>query len=192
MKLGIFVRRFWPLLLVLVALIAWWPLFNYLVDFRTPDVGFVTTPNDVVAVMLDTAQVSEDDVVYDLGSGDGRILIAAARRGARAVGYEIDPALVDQSRAAVASAGLADRITIHRGDIFKQDLKPATVITMYLLPNLNAQLRPQLEQLRPRTRLVSHMFSMPGAKPAKKITVKSVETGLEHEVYLYVTPIQWE
>ena len=192
MKLRSFLRRYWPLLIILVALIAWWRLFNYLVDFRKADVAFVTTPNDVVAAMLDTAQVSENDVVFDLGSGDGRVLFAAAHRGARAVGIEIDPGLVEQSQAAVRSAGLVNRITIRRGDIFKQDLTPATVITMYLTPSLNAQLRPQFDHLWPGTRVVSHMFSMPGAKPAKKVTVKSAETGLEHPVYLFVTPTDWE
>jgi precorrin-6B methylase 2 len=193
MKLRAFVRRYkWSILIVLVVAAAWWPAFRYLSDFRQPDVPFVTTPNDVVTAMLDLAEVGENDVVYDLGSGDGRILLAAAGRGARAVGVEIDPDLVDSSRQAVRSAGLADRVTVRRGDIFRQDLTPATVITTYLKPHLNAQLRPQLEQLRPGTRVVSHAFSMPGAKPAKKVTVKSAETGRDHTLYLWVTPIEWE
>jgi protein-L-isoaspartate O-methyltransferase len=189
-----FVRRYkWSILIVFLAAAAWWPAFNYLVDFRPPDVPFVVTPNDVVARMLDLAEVSESDTVYDLGSGDGRIVIAAARdRRARAVGIELNPDLADQSREAVRSAGLADRVTIRRGDIFKQDLTPATVVTMYLKPLVNVQLRPQLDQLRPGTRVVSHMFSMPGAKPAQRIEVQSTETGLAHTIYLWIAPIEWE
>jgi hypothetical protein len=192
MRFWAFLRRWWPIGIVLVAAGLWWPAFNYLVEFRDKDVTFITTPHDVVAAMLDLAEVSAEDTVYDLGSGDGRIVIAACDRGARAVGFEIDPELVDQSSAAIRAAGYADRATIRRGDLFKQDLSGATVITLYLKPYLNAQLRPQLEKVHPGTRIVSHMFSMPGAKPARKLTVKSNETGMEHVVYLWVTPIEWE
>jgi SAM-dependent methyltransferase len=101
MRVLAFVRRYrWSVLLVLVAGLGWWLAFDYLVDFRKPDVPFVTTPHDVVAAMLDLAEVSEGDTLYDLGSGDGRVLLAAARRGARAVGIEIDPELARQSREA--------------------------------------------------------------------------------------------
>src|SRR6516162_8343558 len=133
MRLWAFVRRYkWSILIVLAAAALWWPAFNYLADFRAPDVEFVGTPPEVVAAMLDLGGVTKEDTVYDLGSGDGRILIAAARdRGARAVGIEIEPDLVKQSRAAVREAGLADRVTVRRGDLFKQDLSPATVITLY-------------------------------------------------------------
>ncbi len=192
MKLRAFVRRWWPLGIVLAVAALWWPAFSYLIDFREPDVPFVTTPPDVVAAMLDLAEVSEDDTVYDLGSGDGRIVIAAARRGARAIGVEIDPELAEQSREAVREAGLADRAKIRRGDIFRQDFSPATVVTMYLMPNLNTQLRPQLDKLRPGTRIVSHWFSMPGARPVKKITVLSSEDKIKHDIYMWVTPIEWE
>jgi precorrin-6B methylase 2 len=192
MKLPRWFRRYWPLLIVLAALAAWYPVFDYLVDFRPPDVPFVTTPDDVVAAMLDLAEVTEADTVYDLGSGDGRIVIAAARdRGARAVGIEIDPELVDRSREAIRSAGLGDRARVWRGDIFKQDLRPATVITMYLEPGVNEQLRPQFERLKPGTRIVSHWFRMRGARPVRKIMVKSTDR-VEHPVYLWVTPIEWE
>jgi SAM-dependent methyltransferase len=193
MKLRTFLGRTWWVYLFLLLLgAAWWLAFNYLIDFRTPDVPYVTTPDDVVAAMLDLAEVSEEDTVYDLGSGDGRILLAAAGRGARAVGIEIDPELVDQSRQAIAAAGLSNRVTVRRGDLFKQNLTPATVITLYLRPHLNTQLRPQLDRLQPGTRIVSHMFSMPGAKPVKKVEVKSAETRMEHPLYLWVAPIEWE
>lgn len=193
MRMPRLVRRYWPLLPVLLVVAAAWPAFNYLADFRNPDVAFITTPDDVVAAMLDLADVSEGDTLYDLGSGDGRILLAAARgRGARAVGVEINPGLVEQSRQAVRDAGLEGRVQVRHGDIFKQDLRPATVVTLYLLPDLNLRLRPQLDQLRPGTRVVSHMWSMPGARPIRKITVRSAETKMEHTLYLWVTPIDWE
>ncbi|HUR55541.1 MAG TPA: methyltransferase domain-containing protein [Gemmataceae bacterium] len=193
MKLRTAARRLrWVVLFLAVAAGAWWAAFSYLIDFRTPDVPFVTTPPDVVAAMLDLADVKAGDVVYDLGSGDGRIPIAAAGRGAKAVGVELDPQLVEHSQDKVRVGGLADRVTIRRGDIFKQDLTPATVVTLYLKPLVNKQLRPQLDALRPGTRIVSHMFSMPGAKPAKVIQVPSDETKMDHRLYLWVTPIEWE
>lgn len=188
-----FARRYWPLGIVLAAVAACYPAFHYLVDFRAPDVPFVTTPSDVVAGMLDLGEVSGSDTVYDLGSGDGRIVLAAARdRGATAVGIEIDPALVDRSREAIRVAGLADRATVRRGDIFKEDFTRATAIMMFLKPDVNARLRPQLDACKPGTRVVSHMFSMPGAKPAKRVAIKSSEDGVEHVLYLWVTPIEWE
>jgi predicted O-methyltransferase YrrM len=193
MKLSALFRRYWPLSIVLAAAAAWWPAFNYLIDFRNPDVPFVTTPPEVVSAMLDLAEVSENDTVYDLGSGDGRILLAAARdRNAKAVGIELDPELVKQSRQAIAEAGLENKIRVIRGDLFKQDLTPATVITLYLKPDVNARLRPQLERLRPGTRIVSHQFTIKGAKPVKQISVQEVRAALEHPLYLWVTPIEWE
>jgi SAM-dependent methyltransferase len=194
MKFREFVRQYrWSILIVLTAAALWWPAFNYLVDFRKPDVPYVTTPDDVVAAMLDLAQVTPADTVYDLGAGDGRIVLAAARdRGARAVGVEIDPELAERARAALRAAGVAGRAEVRRGDLFKQDLSGATVVTLYLHPQVNAGLRPQLERLPPGARVVSHMFSMPGAKPAKTVTLRSAETGMEHRLHLWVAPIQWE
>ena len=157
------------------------------------DVQYVPTPDTVVAAMLKLAAVREGDTVYDLGSGDGRIVLAAARdRGARAVGIEIDPALVEQSQKAIVAAGLTNRASVRRGDIFKQDLTPATVITLFLQPHLNAQLRPQLEKCRRGTRIVSHQFSMPGAMPVKTVIFNSPETAMEHPLYLWITPIDWQ
>jgi len=192
MRVRAFVRRWWPIGIILLIGALWWPAFTYLVQFREPDVPFVTTPHDVVTAMLDLAEVCENDTVYDLGSGDGRIVIAAARRGARAVGIEIDTELAEQASDAIRDAGLADRATIRRGDLFMQDFAPATVVTLYLMPNVNTRLRSQLEKLRPGTRIVSHWFSMPGAKPVKKITVMSSEDKIKHDIYLWVTPIEWE
>jgi precorrin-6B methylase 2 len=192
MKWSALFRRYWPLWIVLAAA-AWWPVFDYLVDFRNPDVPFVTTPPEVVSAMLDLAEVSENDTVYDLGSGDGRILLAAARdRKAKAVGIEIDPELVEQSRQAIAEAGLESKVRVIRGDLFKQDLTPATVITLYLKPYVNARLRPQLERLRPGTRIVSQQFTIKGAKPVKHISFQAEPGALEYPLYLWVTPIERE
>ncbi|HEY7308979.1 MAG TPA: class I SAM-dependent methyltransferase [Gemmataceae bacterium] len=193
MKWSSVLRRNWPLLIVVVAAAAWWPAYNYLAGFRKPDVPYVTTPDEVITAMLDLAEVGEKDTVYDLGSGDGRIVLAAARdRGARGVGIEIDPELVDRSRESIRAAGLASKVRVIRGDIFKENLTSATVVMLYLQPNVNERLRPQLDALRPGTRIVSHMYSIKGAKPVKKIEVHSEETGLDHLLYLWVTPIDWE
>lgn len=129
---------------------------------RPPDVKFVGTPQNVVDAMLALAAVTPADVVYDLGSGDGRIPITAAKvYGARGVGIEIDPALVKKATAAAAGAGVADRVRFVQGNIFSADIKEATVVTLYLLQSLNEKLRPRLvRELRPGTRIVSHVFNM--------------------------------
>jgi SAM-dependent methyltransferase len=133
-----------------------------------PDVPYVATPEAVVMGMLDLAQVGPGDVLYDLGSGDGRIVIAAARRGARTVGVEIDPDLVLQSRASARAAGVEDRATFVRQDLFETDFSEATVVTLYLLPGLNMKLRPKLlAELPPGARIVSHTFHMGDWAPAR-------------------------
>ena len=140
-----------------------------------PDVVFIPTPQPVVEAMLDLAKVTSADVVYDLGSGDGRIVITAAKKyGARGVGIEIDPALVKQARANAAAAGVADRVRFVTQDLFKTDLRPATVVTLYLLQSLNERLRPTLvRQLRPGARVVSHVFNMgPEWPAAQTVTIE--------------------
>jgi SAM-dependent methyltransferase len=128
---------------------------------RAPDVIFVPTPAPVVSRMMELARVGEGDVVYDLGCGDGRIVVAAAKRGARkVVGVDIDPERVAEARAAVKAAGVGDRARIVEGDLFEQDLSDASVVTLYLLPELNLRLRPKLLELKPGTRIVSHAFDM--------------------------------
>lgn len=121
---------------------------------------FLTTPDDVVTRMLRLASVGPGDVVYDLGSGDGRIVIAAARDfGARGVGIEIDPALVTQATALAHAAGVADRVIFRTQDVMTADVSEATVVTLYLLAASNVRLRPILtKQLRPGTRIVAHTF----------------------------------
>lgn len=129
---------------------------------RAPDVVFVPTPHSVVARMLEVAKVAPGDTLYDLGSGDGRIVIAAARRfGARGIGIDIDPALIRSSRANADTARVADLVEFREADLFTTDLRSASVVTLYLLPELNLRLRPKLfTELRPGSRVVSHSFDM--------------------------------
>jgi SAM-dependent methyltransferase len=140
---------------------------------RRPDVIWVPSEDDVVTAMLTMAKVTKDDVVYDLGCGDGKIVIAAARQfGARGVGVEIDPTLVEKARAAVKAAGVEDRVTIVQGDIFDPGLQisNATVVALFLLENMNAKLRPRLQkELKPGSRVVSNSFHMGAAWPAERV-----------------------
>jgi len=137
-----------------------------------PDVIFATTPHRVVKEMLKLAEVTKEDVVYDLGSGDGRIVIAAARDfGARGVGIEIDPKLIIESNENARSAGVSDRITFIEKDIFVADTSQATVVALYMLPELNKELLPKLfKELRPGTRIVSHKFGIGDWQPDMTLT----------------------
>jgi SAM-dependent methyltransferase len=152
------------------------------------DVPDVRTPLVVVNEMLRLASISAGDVVYDLGSGDGRILIAAARdRGARGVGLEIDPALVAESTERARRLGLADRVSFLQQDLFQADIRPATVVTLYLSPDLNRRLRPKLlSELRPGSRIVSHNFDMGDWPPSRTLQVSSNEGS--HTLYLWIVP----
>jgi SAM-dependent methyltransferase len=154
------------------------------------EVPDVRTPPVVVNEMLRLANVTSDDVVYDLGSGDGRIVLAAAKdRGARGVGYEIDPALVKQATDRAKSLGLNGRVTFYQGDLFQADLRPATVVTLYLGNELNRRLQPKLmSELRPGSRVVSHNFDMPGWVPTQTMEVSSNQG--RHTLYLWVMPAQ--
>ncbi|WP_375402136.1 SAM-dependent methyltransferase [uncultured Sphingomonas sp.] len=129
---------------------------------RDPDVIYVPTPFAVVDAMLDLAQVKPDDVLYDLGSGDGRIPVtASARYGIRAVGVDINPTRIAEARVNAAEAKLTGRVTFRNEDLFETDIAEATVVTLYLLPELNDRLRPRLlRMLKPGTRIVSHAFGM--------------------------------
>lgn len=140
---------------------------------RKPDVIYVPTPAAVVKRMLQMARVGPKDVVYDLGCGDGRIVIAAARDfGARAVGIDIDPNRVAEARENVKRAGVEDKVEIRQGDMFEIDTSPATVVTLYLLESLNVRLRPKLQrELNPGSRIVSQSFGMGDWRPAKTATV---------------------
>jgi SAM-dependent methyltransferase len=141
---------------------------------RKPDVEFIPTPQQVVDTMLDLAKVKSTDIVYDLGSGDGRIIITAAKKyGARGVGIELDPALVKQATQNAAAAGVSDKVQFVTGDIFAANISGATVVTLYLLQSINERLRPKLvRELKPGTRIVSHVFSMgPEWPPERTISV---------------------
>jgi SAM-dependent methyltransferase len=144
-------------------------------DSINRDVPYVPTSMNVVDGMLELARVADDDVVYDLGSGDGRIVIRAAEKyGARGVGIEIDEELVEEARQNADSAGVADRVTFQQGDLFDADISEATVVTLYLLPTINLRLRPKLfEELAPGTRVVSHDFDMDEWEHDERIEVGS-------------------
>jgi SAM-dependent methyltransferase len=125
------------------------------------DVVWVPTTNELLAIMLKTAKVNSNDIVYDLGSGDGRIAIAAAKDyGARAVGIEFNPEMAELAQRNVDRSGVGNRVKIINGDIFKEDFSKATVVTMYLLPDLNIALRPTILKMKPGTRVTSHAFNM--------------------------------
>ena len=149
-----------------------------------PDVVFVTTPHKVVREMLKLAGITKDDVVYDLGSGDGRIVIAAAKDfGARGVGVDIDPKLVAESTQNARKAGVSERITFIEQDVLKADVSQATVIALYMLPALNKQLIPKFfRELQPGTRVVSHRFEIGDWKP--DMTLKAYDT----TIYLWIIP----
>ncbi len=128
---------------------------------RRPDVIFVPTRELVIDAMLKAAKVGPNDVVYDLGCGDGRIVIAAAKLGARAVGIDIDPQRIKEANENAAKSGVTGKVQFRQEDLFQADIQDATVVTLYLLPSLNVKLRPRLiEQLKPGTRIVSHDFDM--------------------------------
>ena len=181
-----------PLLLVALVITAAWAASSATVlgqqtqtqqPLRKPDVIFVPTQDVTVQGMLDLAGVGPNDVVYDLGCGDGKIVIAAAKRGARAVGVDIDPQRVKEATDNVKAAGVQDKVTIIHGDIFDPALKisEATVVTLYLLQSLNEKLRPRLQkELKPGTRVVSNTFTMGDAWPYEKM----VQPGYQ-PVYLW-------
>jgi outer membrane protein assembly factor BamB len=158
---------------------------------RGPDAIWVPTPDDVVEKMLELAGVKKGEVVYDLGSGDGRVVIAAAKKyGAKATGVEIDPEMVKISLAKVHESKLANLVKIDRADIFQTDLSKADVVAVYLPPKLLARLRRQFEKMKPGSRLVSHYFELPGTPPDRTLTVESAETGEAHKIHVWTLPFK--
>jgi SAM-dependent methyltransferase len=141
------------------------------------DVPYVPTPPEVVDAMLKLANVGKGDVVYDLGCGDGRVVVTAAKeKGARGVGIDIDQERINEATENAEKAGVAGRVEFRRQDLFKADIHEATVVTLYLLPAINLKLRPKLwRDLKPGTRIVSHSFDMGDWKPEKKIEVNGEE-----------------
>ena len=136
---------------------------------REPDVIYVPTPQEVVDAMLALANVTASDVVYDLGSGDGRIPITAAQKyGARAIGIDINPQRIQEANENLAKAGVGNKVKFLNQDLFETDISEATVVTLYLLPSLNIKLMPTLKKMKPGTRIVSHSFDMGSEWPPEK------------------------
>jgi Methyltransferase domain len=155
---------------------------------KQPDIHYVPTPQELVAVMLDMAKVGKDDVVYDLGSGDGRLIVTAAQKyGATGVGIDIDPQRIAESKENAKKSKVEDRVRFLEQDLFGSDFHDATVVTLYLLSELNVRLRPQLfAQLKPGTRVVSHAFMMGDWQPDEH---KSIEVnGQSYDAYFWVVP----
>jgi SAM-dependent methyltransferase len=153
-------------------------------DPQDSDVLYLPTPHAVVDAMLRLAEVRAGDVLYDLGAGDGRIVIAAARSyGIRAVGIELDARKVAEARANVERAGLAGRVEIRHGDVFDADVREASVVTLFLFPEINARLAPKLRaELRPGARIVSHRFGLGDWPPVRQIEAQ------RHPLLLWVVP----
>src|SRR5262247_1569038 len=149
-------------------------------------VPYVPTPQDVVERMLDLAGVKKGDVVYDLGCGDGRIVVTAAKKyGVKAIGFEIDPERIKESHENIQKAGVEKLVEIRQQDILTVDLSGATVLTMYLLPDVNLRLRPAIQkQMKPGSRIVSHDFDMGDWKPERTERVKD-SSGWDHTIYLW-------
>jgi len=159
-------------------------------DKKEPDVIFVPTPVPVVEKMLEMAKVGKDDVVYDLGCGDGRIVLTAARKyGCKAMGFDIDPDRIKECKEGFSKEKEETQklVQFERRDIFKLDLSKATVVTLYLLPDLNKKLVPQLNKMKAGSRVVSHAFDIEGIKPDAKAVVKTKEDR-EYDVFLWTVP----
>ena len=154
-------------------------------ELRAPDVIFVPTPHEVVDVMLKVAKVGKDDVLYDLGSGDGRIPITAAQKYgiARGIGIDINPQRIKEANENLRKAGVGERVRFVNADLFESDLSDATVITLYLLPELNLKLLPKLlKEVKPGTRIVSHAFDMGTWKPEQSLDIGG------RKVYFWMIP----
>ncbi len=151
---------------------------------RRPDVIYVPTPEEVVDAMLQVAKVTKNDLVYDLGTGDGRIPVTAAKKyGARGVGIDIDPQRIKEATENVQRSGVGDKVRIIQGDLFETNISEATVVTLYLLPSLNQKLMPKLmKELKPGTRIVSHAFDMGDWKPDQELDVNG------RKVYFWTIP----
>jgi tRNA G37 N-methylase Trm5 len=154
----------------------------------TLDVPYVPTPENVVDEMLKLAEVDGNDVLYDLGSGDGRIPITAAKRfGTRGLGIDLNPERVGEAKENAKQAVVADKVKFFEGNLFDLDLTKATVISLYLFPEVNMKLRPKLLSLKPGTRVISHNYDMGDWKPEKSKKIKA-PNGSEHTIYLWRVP----
>ena len=185
-------RKLWRSPLLLLGLVAGLLNAQTAPARRAPDVPYVPTTPAGVEAMLKLAGVKPTDVVYDLGCGDGRIVVAAGKLGARGVGIDIDPVRVKEARANVEKAGVGGRVRIVEGDIFQADIRGATVVTLFLLPEINVKLLPKfLRELRPGTRIVSNSFDM-GDWPAEKEVMvgdpKQPGSPFSHQLFLWTVP----
>jgi SAM-dependent methyltransferase len=180
-----------------LGVLGWWQWHGFQVEAQTPiqsrptdrpqrspDVPYVPTPQEVVDEMLKMANVTQKDLVYDLGSGDGRIVITAAQRyGARGVGIDINPKRIAEAKENAIKAGVTDLVQFLQQDLFDTDLSQATIVTLYLLPRINVKLRPKLlKELKPGTRIVSHAFDMGKWEPDQKVEVKG------RKIYFWTVP----
>jgi predicted O-methyltransferase YrrM len=157
-------------------------------DTKPLDVPYVPTHESLVEEMLSMARVTGNDVLYDLGSGDGRIVITAARKfGTRGIGYDLDPERIKEARENARRAGVTDRVRFEQQDIFTAKIADATVVTMYLLPDVNMRLRPRLlSELKPGTRIVSHNYDLGDWQPVQR---KEMDvTGINHTLFLWIVP----
>ncbi|MGE3805531.1 MAG: TIGR03000 domain-containing protein [Gemmataceae bacterium] len=163
---------------------------------KAPDVIFVPTPQDVVDRMLKEANPKKSDIVYDLGCGDGRIVVTAAKKyGCKSWGFDVDPQRIKESNANVKKNNVGDKATIVKKDIFTLDLSDVNVLTLYLLPELNVKLLPQIAKMKPGSRIVTHDFEIKGYKPDKVIDLKAKDdNGVEsdHTIYVFTTPLKKE
>ena len=160
-------------------------------EARTPDVVYVGSPHDVVAKMLEVAQVKKDDILYDPGCGDGRICVTAAKKyGCKAIGFDLNPVRIRESLENVKRNGVEKLVRIERKDIFTVDFSEATVVSIYLLPWMNKKLVPQLQKMKPGTRIVAHDYSIEGYPPDKTITMTSKQDAVEHYIYFWTLPLK--
>ncbi len=158
---------------------------------QTPDVVFVGTPYDVVSIMLQLARVKKEDVVYDLGCGDGRMVVLAAQKyGCRGMGYDIDPERIAAALENVRKNRVGSLVSIVRQDLFTLDFSAADVLSLYLLPEINEKLLPKFEKLKPGSRLVFHDYGLPEMEADREIRVVSNEDNASHTLYLYTVPLK--
>lgn len=152
-----------------------------------PDIAYIPCQQEIVETVLELAQINSEDIFYDLGSGDGRILITAAKQyGTRGIGIDIDPQRIEQAKQKALKSFVGEKLEFYQQDLFSSNFADATVIFIYLLPHLNLRLRPQLwQQLKPGTRIVSRDFDMGNWKPLKQVTLTVIEEGEEEQVTLY-------
>ncbi len=156
-----------------------------------PYVVYVGTPYDVISIMLQMARTGREDLVYDLGCGDGRMVILAAQKyGCRGIGYEIDPEMVRAAEANVSANGVKELVKIVHADMFTLDLGEASVIMLYLLPELNRKLLPQLDRMKPGSRVLCHNYGIPGIVADQTLTYLSNEDQTTHVMTLYTTPLR--